>query len=86
VVELKGNDEPEKFLTAAECAEWVRALMGQIPSDWQGDGVDAATLREELPPATPEEAQRIAAIKARLADAARPEPVYREDSKGLGGL
>lgn len=87
---LTENSEPEKFLTGTECLQWAEALLLQVPLDWQGDAVGPVapeTLGVEGPPhSNPEEAQRIAAIKARLADAARPDPIYRENTKGLGGL
>ena len=84
--ELTANSEPEKFLTMEECVQWAHALLAQVPADWQGIEGPEMFPTEAPPPPTPEEAQRIAAIKARLADAARPEPIYRENTKGLGGL
>lgn len=78
--ELEGNSEPEKFLSSEECLQVANALIQQIPSTWTG-----ATTDTPPPPLSPEDEARVKGdlarrrdIQERMAEAARPTPVFRE--------
>jgi hypothetical protein len=42
-VELEGNMEPEKFMSAAQCLQLANALLQLIPADWTPDAAEGAT-------------------------------------------
>lgn len=74
--ELKGNTEPEKFLSPEACLSLANALMNEIPVDWQNAEGEAPAPTTPGSLADETEQARREEIRTRMT--ARPEPIFRE--------